>query len=74
MIQRGCGSRFLLETPQAVRVGGHELGQDLDCDFAVQPGIARAIDLAHTARPQGRAPLANSCVCGTKAWTTYTIH
>src|SRR6266851_1981920 len=55
MIQRGCGSRFLLETPQAVRVGGHELGQDLDCDFAVQPGIARAIDLAHTARPQGRA-------------------
>src|SRR5216684_1492685 len=55
MIQRGCRSRFLLETPQAVRVGGHKLGQDLDCDFAVQPGVARAVYLAHTARPQGRA-------------------
>ena len=49
MIERGGGARLLLETPQAVRVGGKRCRQNLDGDVAVQARVARAIDLAHAA-------------------------
>ena len=50
MVQRGCGAGFLLEAAQAIGVGGQRLGQDLDGDFAVQPGVVGAINFAHSAR------------------------
>jgi hypothetical protein len=54
MVQR-CGSAsFVLEAEQAIGIRGKKLRQDLDCDLAIQPRIARAIHLAHTARPERR--------------------
>ena len=55
MVQRGCGVGFLLETAQAVGVGGQRLGQDLDGDFAVEPGVVGAVDFAHSTRTKGCA-------------------
>ena len=46
---------FLLEAPQAVGVGGEKLGQNLDRDLAIQPGVVRAVNFAHSARIQRRA-------------------
>ena len=39
--------RFGNETPQAVRVGISSLVEDLERDFAMEPRIPGAIDLAH---------------------------
>ncbi len=49
MIQRRGGTCFLLETAQAIGIGSQRLRQHLDRDFAVQPGVVRAIHLAHAA-------------------------
>jgi hypothetical protein len=35
-----------------VCVGGDELWQDLDRDVTIQPGVAGAVDLAHSTRPE----------------------
>ena len=52
MIQRRRGPRFLLEAAASGRVGSEGLGKNLDRDFAVEPGIVRAIYFAHSARTQ----------------------
>src|SRR5690242_12346951 len=49
MTESSSGSRFLLEAAQTLGVGGELRGKDLDCHFAREPRIARAIDFAHTA-------------------------
>ena len=49
MVQRRGGARFLLEAPQAIRIGGERRGQNLDRHVTVESGVARPIDLAHTA-------------------------
>ncbi len=54
MVQRRQHLRFALEPGQPVRVGGHRRRQHLDCDVALQLAIAGAVDLAHSARAEGR--------------------
>src|SRR6266498_790929 len=49
MIECGSGASFLLEPSQPIRVQSERGGQELDRDFTIQAGIARAVDLAHTA-------------------------
>ena len=45
-------SPALLEPRAAVRVRGERLGQNLDRHVAAEPGIPRAVDVAHPARPE----------------------
>ena len=47
MIERGNRARFTFETVAEVR------GGDLDCDFAPEPRVARAIHLTHSAGTDG---------------------
>ena len=47
MIQRGKRLRFTRESRQAVRIVRKRLRQDLDRHVAIQPGIARPVDLPH---------------------------
>ena len=54
MVQRRGGAGFLLESMEAVGVGGERDGQDLDRHVTTQPRIARAIDLAHAAGADDR--------------------
>jgi hypothetical protein len=42
-------ARFTLEAPQSIGIGGKRGGQHLDRHVALQPGVARAIHLAHSA-------------------------
>ena len=52
MVQRrGCVG-LLLESTEAVGVGGKRGGQDLDRNVATQARVTRPIDLAHAARTQ----------------------
>jgi hypothetical protein len=53
MIQRGRGTRFLLEAPQPIRVGRDLRRQDFDGDIATQPVVVRPIDLPHPATADG---------------------
>jgi hypothetical protein len=53
MIQRDRGARFLLEPPQAIRVGSDFRRQDFDSDIAAQPVVVRPIDLPHPATADG---------------------
>jgi hypothetical protein len=53
MVQRGEHLGLALEAAQAVRIEGEQLGQHLQRDITIQPGIARAIDLAHAADANG---------------------
>ena len=46
------GPGFLQEAPAPLGVGGELTRQDLDRDRPLQPGVGRAIDLAHAALPQ----------------------
>jgi hypothetical protein len=48
---------FPFEPGERLRIPGEVIGQDLDSDFAVEPRIPGAIDLAHAARAQGREDL-----------------
>jgi hypothetical protein len=49
MIQ-GCEDlRFALEAREAIGVMTECFGQDFECDIAIEPRVARAIDLAHSA-------------------------
>ena len=56
MVQRRRRPRFLLEATKAIGIGRDRLRQDLDGDFAVEPGIVRATDFAHSTRGERRAP------------------
>ena len=53
MIQRGRSASFLLETAQAICVGGEISRQYFDGDDAVQARVSRPIHLAHAARSDG---------------------
>jgi len=48
---------FALESLPRVRVHGQSLGEDLDRDLAVEPGVLGAIDLSHASGPQDREDL-----------------
>ena len=50
MIQRSQHLGLALEPAHSIRVAEHAVGQDLQRDIAVQRGVARAIDFAHSAR------------------------
>lgn len=52
MIERGDGTRFLLEAAQAVGITGERRGENLERDVAAETRIARAIDLAHSPGPE----------------------
>ena len=49
MIQRGQRLRFALEAGQALGIVAEEIGQDLDRDVPLEPGVAGAIDFSHAA-------------------------
>ena len=46
MIQRSEDVCFTFEAGEAVGIGGEGLGQNFDCDVAIELRVARAIDLA----------------------------
>src|SRR5262245_51932499 len=51
----GCEHpRFVLEAGQSIGVARKRLCQNLDGDVSSKPGIARAVDLTHPARAEGR--------------------
>ena len=50
-------ARFAIEALAELRIGGERGGQHLDGDRAVEPRVARAIDLAHPAGAEGRQDL-----------------
>ena len=52
MVERRGGARFLFEAAQPVSIFGKRGGQNLDGDFAVEPCVTRAVDLAHPARAE----------------------
>jgi hypothetical protein len=52
--QRGDRLGLGLEALAAVGVAGELLGEHLHGHVAVQPSVARAVDVAHAARPDGR--------------------
>jgi hypothetical protein len=47
MIQRREHACFALEPRQPVRIVNDRVGQDLDCDVALEARVERAVDLAH---------------------------
>ena len=52
MIQRREQARLALEAREPLGIGGERRRQDLDRDVAAEPGVARAVDLAHAARAE----------------------
>jgi hypothetical protein len=60
MVQRGRGSRFLLEALQPITVARERRRQNLDGDVAVEARIAGAIHLAHSAGADGVEDLIGS--------------
>ena len=52
VVQRGDRPRLVLEAQPRFRVGRERAGQHLDGDRAIEPGVARAVDLAHSARAE----------------------
>ena len=48
-VQRGEGSRLTIESRQPFGIRGCRCRENLDRDVAPQPGVASAIDLAHSA-------------------------
>ena len=57
MVQDPARAGLLLETAQAVGVGGEGRRQDLDRDVAAEPRVAGAVDLAHPPRADRREDL-----------------
>ena len=49
IVQRGDGARFLLEALPRFRIGRERAREHLDGNRAIEPRVARAIDLAHAA-------------------------
>src|SRR5262245_6602703 len=48
VVERGCGLGLLLEAAQPFRVLRVAFGKELDCDFAIEPGVLRQIDFTHS--------------------------
>ena len=61
--QRRHRQRLALEARQPIRVGGKRLRQHLDGDVALQLGIARAVDVAHSAGADVRCDLVGTDDC-----------
>ncbi len=55
MVEGRHRARFFLEASDAIGLGGHLLGQDLERHVAVQPRVARPVDVAHPAGAQPSA-------------------
>ena len=53
MIERREHLRLALKSRDAIRVGGEQLGKNLDRDVAAQARVARSIHFAHAARADG---------------------
>ena len=53
MIERGQRLRFSRKTRQAIGVARERVRQDLQRDVAIEPGVSRAIHLAHAAGADG---------------------
>ena len=53
MVQGSYGARLLLESLQPRPVLRDFLGQDLERDVALQPGVPRTVDLAHATGAKG---------------------
>ena len=49
MIQRGRGASLALEPAQRLTVAGQVVGQELERDEAMEPGVFRFVDDAHSA-------------------------
>ena len=52
--ERGDCLGFALEARQRLRIPREQVGQQLDRHVAIEPRVARAIDLAHASRAEGR--------------------
>ena len=52
MIQRGEGLRLTLELHRPIGIGHEGLEHHLECYVSIEPRVARAIDLAHSALAQ----------------------
>ena len=65
MVQRGKQLRFAREPREAIVIGGHRGGQQLERDITLQPRIASAVDLAHPPAAEHRDDLVRSDPC---AW------
>ena len=50
IVQRGNHTRFVLEALPRFRIIRERAAEDLDGDRAIEPGVTRAVDLAHAAR------------------------
>ena len=57
VVQRRRGARLLLEAAEPLGIGGERRREHLDRDLALEPRVARAIDLAHPPRPDRRKDL-----------------
>lgn len=55
--------RLALESRQSIRIVRQCIGEDLDGDVALQPRVARAVDLAHSARANERGDLVRAEPC-----------
>jgi hypothetical protein len=53
MVEASDGPRLALETRETVRGRSQVSRKDLDCDLAPQPGVASAVDLAHSPGAEG---------------------
>ena len=60
VIQRRQRARLALEARQPIRIGREQIGQHLDGDVALEPGVARAIHLAHSAGADRRDDLVDA--------------
>jgi len=53
VVERGDRARFLLEAKTQVGIAGQRSRHHLDRHGAIETGVARFVDLAHPARPEG---------------------
>ena len=53
MVERRQHLRFAVEARQSLRVVGEDVRENFDRDVTVQLRVARPIDLAHAAGPEG---------------------
>ena len=54
VVERGHGERLAREALAAIGIRGRDVGQHLEGDLALQPRIARPIDLSHPAGAEQR--------------------
>ena len=57
VVERGEDLRLALETSEPLGIARHIGGQHLDRHLAVELGVGRPVDLAHSARAEGRDDL-----------------